>query len=77
MEQHTTLDVEHGDQDSAAMSLAALKAELVEEKTVCEKAQAEAETLTRAIEDLKKTTNQFVVQVSSMEDKVKHLDNKI
>jgi hypothetical protein len=44
MEQLMTLSVELGDKDSAARSLAALKSELAEEK-----AQAEAETLARAV----------------------------
>jgi chromosome segregation ATPase len=45
------------------MSLGALKSKLVEEKAAREKAQAEAETLSRVVDDLKK--------------KVKHLDNKV
>jgi predicted nucleic acid-binding Zn-ribbon protein len=40
-------------------------------------AQVEAETLTRAIEELKKTSYQFAAQVPSLEEKVKDLNNKI
>jgi chromosome segregation ATPase len=77
MGQLTSLDVEPGDQDSTAKSLASLKDELVAEKTTCEMAQVEAETLTRVVEELKKTANQFAAQVPSLEEKVKYLDNKI
>jgi chromosome segregation ATPase len=77
MGQLTPLDVEPGDQDSTAKSLASLKDELVAEKTTCEMAQVEAETLTRVVEELKKTANQFAAQVPSLEEKVKYLDNKI
>jgi hypothetical protein len=60
MEQLTTLSVELGDKDSAARSLAALKSELAEEKA---QAEAEAETLARAVRDVKKTTDKFAAHV--------------
>jgi hypothetical protein len=63
MEHLTTLDVEPRDQDSTVKSLAAVKSEQAEEKAAREKVQAKVETLTRAVEDLKKTTNMFVSQV--------------
>jgi uncharacterized coiled-coil protein SlyX len=37
----------------------------------------EVETLAEAIEDLKKTTSRFAAQVPTLEEKVKHLDNKV
>jgi hypothetical protein len=60
MEQLTTLSVELGDKDSAARSLAALKSELAEEKA---QAEAEAETLARAVRDVKKTADKFAAHV--------------
>jgi seryl-tRNA synthetase len=77
MEQLVALDIEHRDQDSAVKSLATLKNELAEKKLTQEKAQIDAETLTRVVEELKKTTDQVVVWVPSLEDQVKQLDNKI
>jgi chromosome segregation ATPase len=40
-------------------------------------AQDEAETLTQTVEDLKKMIDRFVAQVPALEEKVKHLDNKV
>jgi signal transduction histidine kinase len=77
MEQLTTLNAEPEDHDSVAKSLAALKLELAEEKATREKAQAEAETLARVVEDLKKLVGRFAAQVPVLEEKVKHLDNKV
>jgi chromosome segregation ATPase len=71
------LGVEPGDQDSAVKSLAALKAELAQEKAAREKAQAENETLTRAVDDLKKSVDRFATQIPDLEEKIKHLDNKV
>jgi hypothetical protein len=59
MEQLLVLGVEPGDENSAAKSLAALKIELVQEKVTREKAQIEAKTLTRAVDELKETTDQL------------------
>jgi chromosome segregation ATPase len=77
MEQLTTLSSEPGDQDSAAKSLAVLKAKQVEEMGAREKAQVETETLAYAVEDLKKIADRFATQILALEDKVKHLDNKV
>jgi uncharacterized coiled-coil protein SlyX len=49
----------------------------VEEKAAQERTQAEIETLARVIEDLKKTTDKFAAQIPILEEKVKHLDNKV
>jgi hypothetical protein len=65
MEQLTALDVEPRDQESVAMSLAALKSELAKEKAAWEKAKAE--TLARAVGDLKKTTDGFTTQIPILE----------
>jgi hypothetical protein len=49
MEQLVALGVKPGDQDLAAKSLTALKSKLAEEKLAREKAQTDAETLSRAV----------------------------
>jgi hypothetical protein len=69
--------VERGDQDSAAKSLVALKSELVAEKAAQEKAQSEAESLALVTGDLKKTADGLATQVPILEEKLKHLDNKV
>jgi chromosome segregation ATPase len=77
MEHPLALDVDPGDQDLAAESLVALKTKLVEEKSMWEKAQAENETLTCAVDDLKKSPDRFVAQIHDLEEKIKHLNNKV
>jgi chromosome segregation ATPase len=77
MKQLMTLGIEPGVQNSAAKSLTTLKSEIAEETTTWEKAQAEVDTLTRAVGDLKKMTNKFAAQIPILEEKVKHLDNKV
>jgi chromosome segregation ATPase len=66
-----------GDLDSAAKAFADLKAELEKEKSVREIAQAEVDTLTRAVKDLKISADKFAAQVPILEEKVKHLENKV
>jgi chromosome segregation ATPase len=77
MEQLLALDVKPGDQDSAIRSLAALKTKLAEERVVQEKALAKNETLTHAIDDLKKSADRFAAQIPDLEEKIKHLDDKV
>jgi chromosome segregation ATPase len=77
MEHLLALDVKPGDQDSAIRSLAALKTELAEERAVREKAQAKNETLTHVIDDLKKSMDRFAAQIPDLEEKIKHLDDKV
>jgi chromosome segregation ATPase len=77
MEQLMALGIEIGDLDSTAKSLAALKTELAEEKVARVKAEVEAETLARAVEDLKKMTDRFVARIPDLEERIKHLDNKV
>jgi hypothetical protein len=72
-----TLSIKSGDQDSAARSLAALKSELAREKAAQEKAQVKTEILTWSVGNLKKMTNGFTTQIPILEEKVKHLDNKV
>jgi uncharacterized coiled-coil protein SlyX len=54
-----------------------LENELAEEKATRVKAQADAETLAQAVEDLKKMVDRFTAQVPALEEKVKYLDNKV
>jgi chromosome segregation ATPase len=71
------LGIKPRDQDLAAKSLATLKNELAEEKVAREKAQTDVETLTWAVEELKKTVNQFTTQIPSLETQLKNLNDKI
>jgi chromosome segregation ATPase len=54
-----------------------LKTELAEEKATWEKAQAENETLAPAVDDLKRSMDRFATQIPNLEEKIKHLNNKI
>jgi predicted RNase H-like nuclease (RuvC/YqgF family) len=56
------------------MSFIALKNELAEEKLAQEKAQTDTETLTQAIEELKKTIYQLIARAEELK---KHLDNRV
>jgi hypothetical protein len=52
----------------ATKSLVALKNKLAEEKLAQEKAQTDAKTFTRAIEELKNKTDKLVARFPSLED---------
>jgi hypothetical protein len=54
-----------------------LKMELEKEKVARKMAQAKVDTLTRAIKDLKISADKFTAQVLILEEKIKHLDNKV
>jgi hypothetical protein len=54
-----------------------LKAELDKEKASRIAGQLEIDVLTRAVKDLKIFTNMFATQITTLEDKVKHLENKV
>jgi hypothetical protein len=77
MEQLMALDVQHGDQDSAAKSLASIETKQVEEKDAQAKAQTEAMTLSQVVEYLKMIANRFAAQIPILEEKVEHQDNKV
>jgi peptidoglycan hydrolase CwlO-like protein len=77
MDQFVALGIEPGDQDSAAKSITTLKNELAEEKLAREKAQADADTLSRAVEEMKKAADQLTAHVPSLEAQVKSLNDKI
>jgi hypothetical protein len=76
-EQLMALGIVPGVQDSAARAFADLKAELVREKAAQETAWVEIDTLTRAVKDLKITTDKFAAQIPTLEEKIKHLENKL
>jgi chromosome segregation ATPase len=71
------LGIVPGDLDSAAKAFTDLKVELVKEKAARVMAQAEVDTLTQAVKDLKISADKFATQVPIIEEKVKHLDNKV
>jgi septal ring factor EnvC (AmiA/AmiB activator) len=71
------LVVDPDDQDSATKSITTLKNELAKEKLAQEKAQADADTLSRVVEELKKSVDQLAAQVPSLETQVKNLNDKI
>jgi peptidoglycan hydrolase CwlO-like protein len=50
---------------------------LAEQKAVWAMAQADIEALARAVEELKKMVDKFTARVPSLEDHVKHLENKV
>jgi peptidoglycan hydrolase CwlO-like protein len=77
VEQLTTLGVKPGDQDSVANSIAALKNELPNEKQAREKVRTDAKTLSRAVEELKKTIDKLSAYVPSLEAQTKTLNDKI
>jgi hypothetical protein len=60
-----------------ATTLANLTAALDEEKTARVVAQVEAEVLSRAVHDLKVSADRFASQIPTLEDKVKHLEDKV
>jgi chromosome segregation ATPase len=66
-----------GDLDSAAKAFTILKIELDKEKTARKAAQIEVDTLAQAVKDLKISAEKFATQIPTLEDKVKHLENKV
>jgi phage-related tail protein len=54
-----------------------VKTELAEEKATWEKAQAENETLDHAVDNLKKSADRFAALIPDLEEKLKHLENKV
>jgi septal ring factor EnvC (AmiA/AmiB activator) len=71
------LGIVPGDLHSAAKTFVDLKAELEKEKAAREMTQAEVDMLTRAVKDLKISTDKFTTQAPILEEKIKHLDNKV
>jgi phage host-nuclease inhibitor protein Gam len=66
-----------GDLDSTAKAFANLKIELDKEKAAQEIAQIEVDTLTEAVKDVNIIANKFATQIPTLEDNIKHLENKV
>jgi predicted nucleic acid-binding Zn-ribbon protein len=60
-----------------AKAFADLKVDLDEEKVARLTAQVEVDVLSRAIKDLKISADRFATQIPTLEDKVKHLEDKV
>jgi chromosome segregation ATPase len=71
------LGIVPGDLDSVTKSFADLKAKLDKEKAARITGQHKIEVLTRAVKDLKIFADMFAAQIPTLEDKVKHLKNKV
>jgi hypothetical protein len=71
------LDIIPGAPDSAVKAFIDLKVDLVEEKAARLVAQIEVDMLTRVVKDLKISADRFATQIPTLEDKVKHLENKV
>jgi chromosome segregation ATPase len=66
-----------GDLDSTAKAFANLKTELDKEKAAREIAQIEVDTLTEVVKDVNIIANKFATQIPTLEDNIKHLENKV
>jgi hypothetical protein len=71
------LGVVPGDPDSATKAFVELKIELDKERAAWITSPVEIDVLTRAVKDLKISANRFTAQIPTVEDKVKHLKNKV
>jgi hypothetical protein len=71
------LSIIPGAPNSEVKAFANLKADLEEKKAARIAAQLEADVLSRAVRDLKISTNRFATQIPTLEDKVKHFENKV
>jgi hypothetical protein len=65
-----------GDPDSATKAFVDLKIELDKEMTARKAAQTDIDMLAWAVKDLKISADKFAAQIPTLEDKVKHLENK-
>jgi hypothetical protein len=70
------LGIVPGDPDSATKAFADLKTELDNEKVARKAAQIKVEP-SRAVKDLKILADRFPGQIPTLEDKVKHLENRV
>jgi hypothetical protein len=66
-----------GEPHSAAKAFIDLKTELDKEMAARIIGQIEIDVLTQAVKDLKISADRFATQVPTLEDKVKHLKNKV
>jgi uncharacterized coiled-coil protein SlyX len=77
MEQLAALSIIPGHPNSTTKAFADLKEELARETVTLEITQTEVETLNRAVSDLKISADKLAAQIPILEEKVKHLDNKV
>jgi outer membrane murein-binding lipoprotein Lpp len=61
----------------AIKPFADLKADLDGEKATRLTAQIKVDVLSRVVKDLKISADKFATQIPTLEDKVKHLENKV
>jgi hypothetical protein len=66
-----------GDPNLAAKAFADNKTELDKEKIAQKAAQIEVDMLAQVVKDLKISTNKFATRIPTLEDQVKHLENKV
>jgi hypothetical protein len=71
------LGIMPGPPDSAAKAFIDLKVDLDEEKAARIIGQIEVDVLSRVVRDLKISADRFASQIPTLEDKVKHLENKV
>jgi phage-related tail protein len=71
------LSINPGNRDSAAKTFTGLRAKPAKEKAAWEKDEAEVETLAWAVKYLKDSADKFAAQIPRLEEKVKHLENKV
>jgi hypothetical protein len=66
-----------GAPSSEAKSFADLKVDLDEEKAARVIAQVEADVLSLVVRNMKVSVDRFASQIPTLEDKVKHLEDKV
>jgi chromosome segregation ATPase len=71
------LGIVPGDPDLVTKAFANLKTELDKERAARIASQVEIDVLTRAVQDLKIFVDRFAAQIPTLEDKIKHLKNKV
>jgi hypothetical protein len=71
------LGIVPGDPNSTTKAFADSKTELDKERAIRIAGQVKIDMLTWAVKDLKISTDRFTPQIPSLEDTVKHLENKV
>jgi chromosome segregation ATPase len=71
------LGVIPGAPGSEAKAFADLKADLDEKRTARVTAQVEVDVLSQTVRDLKISADRFASRIPTLEDKVKHLEDKV
>jgi hypothetical protein len=65
------------DPDLAAKAFVDLKTKLDREKAAQIVGQIEINVLTRVVKELKISADRFAAQIPTLEDKIKHIENKV